>query len=323
MTSFMNSMAMALLLGALLDQVLGDPSWFPHPVIFLGRAILRIEKKLHPWEKSPKSQRILGGLLFFVITFGTMAAVALVLLLARHIAPWLFMFASALLFWLGLAKRSLEREARRIYEALVKGDLEDARGKLSYLVTRDTGHMSEEEVVKGVLETVTENTSDGVLAPLFYGCLLGPVGMWGYKAINTLDSMVGYKTPRHLHFGRVSAKMDDVLNYVPARLTAFFMLLVGPYGGRSRRDAWTYYHRDRDKTESPNAGHPEAAAAGIRGISLGGEARYFGKVVSKPLLGPGHRPVGAGDILWVIKLLNRSYGLALPLGVAVLAVLWR
>lgn len=323
MTSFMNSMAIALLLGALLDQVLGDPSWVPHPVILQGRAILSLEKKLLPWGKSTKAQKYLGGLLLLVITFGTMATVALMLLLARRVATWMGFMASAFFFWLGLAKGSLEREAKSIYEALAKGDLEDARVKLSYLVTRETGHMSEEEVIKGVLETVTENTSDGVLGPLFYGCLLGPVGMWGYKAINTLDSMVGYKTPRHLHFGWASAKMDDVLNYIPARLTAFFMLLVGPYGERSRREAWIYYKRDKNKTESPNAGHPEAAAAGIRGVSLGGEARYFGKVVSKPLLGPGHRPVGAGDILWVLRLLNRSYGLALPLGVAVLAVLWR
>lgn len=267
-----------LLAGVALDLVIGDPHWFPHPVRVFGWAATRLERLLRATGLPLKA----AGFLFWVST--VMAAAWLVGLTL----PW------ANIYWIYslLALRSLDVESARVVEALSAGDIPAARQQLGMIVGRDTANLDEQEILRAVLETVSENVSDGVIAPLFYLAIGGPGAMAFYKAVNTLDSMVGHKNERYRDFGWTSAKLDDAANFVPARLAAILVCLAAPIVGLSARRAVRVTVRDGDSQPSPNAGYPEAAFAGALGVRLGGLNFYGGVPYSKATLGDTVRPLG-------------------------------
>jgi len=272
-------LALPFLAGYLLDLCLGDPPGFPHPVRALGRAITFFEERLY-------RPTLLAGLVFWLAVAGTsLAAVLALLALAAGLGPIVLGAAAAYLVYAGLATRSLHLESRRVEAALERGDLEGARKSLALIVGRETAHLDPPEIRRAVLETVAENLSDGIVAPLFYILLAGIPGLVLYKAANTMDSMVGYKNERYLKFGRVAARVDDVMNFLPARLTAWLICIAAGPLGLNRHQAWRILQRDGGKASSPNAGRPEAALAGALGVRLGGPSTYFGRVIDKPFIG--------------------------------------
>jgi len=270
------------LAGYLLDLCLGDPPGWPHPVRWLGRLIAF-------WEARLYQPRVLAGLLFWLaVTGSSLAAVLAVLVLAGGLGLWVQGAVAAYLVYAGLATRSLHRECQRVEDALARGNLEEARKNLAMIVGRETAHLEEADIRRATLETLAENLSDGVIAPLFYTMVAGVPGLTLYKAANTMDSMVGYKNERYERFGKVAARVDDVLNFLPARLTAWLMCLAAGPAGLNRQQARNILKRDGDKAASPNAGRPEAALAGALGVRLGGPSIYFGRPVEKPTIGdPG------------------------------------
>ena len=279
----MTTLSPPFLVGAVaLDLMLGDPRWLPHPVVFIGRLINRLEAVL---RGAVANERMAGVLLVLLTVGGSCTVAYLALLGAAQIHPLGSEVAGMILGYTCLAARSLHRESGRVCAALAAGDLAAARSALAMIVGRDTGELGESEIWRGAVETVAENTSDGVIAPLFFLMLGGPLLALAYKAVNTLDSMVGYKNERYLRFGWAAARLDDLLNLVPARLTGFFMGLAAPLAGLSGRGAWRIMRRDGRNHSSPNSGIPEAAAAGALGVQLGGTNHYFGRPVEKPTIG--------------------------------------
>jgi adenosylcobinamide-phosphate synthase len=263
--------------GVGLDLALGDPRWFPHPVRGFGWLVIHLETF---WRATPLRPRI-AGMLFTISAIGIACTVVALTL------PWLNIFW----IWTLLALRDLDFEATLVWRALERGDIEEARRKLAMIVGRDTGSLDEPEILRAAIETIAENLSDAVNAPLFYLGLGGPVGMAAYKAINTLDSMVGYRNERYLEFGWAAARLDDAANFVPARLAALLVwlcaLVCGYDAARSRRVTL----RDAASQPSPNAGYPEAAVAGALGIRLGGVNFYKGVRSEKPYLGDAVMPL--------------------------------
>lgn len=287
----------ATLIGFLIDCVVGDPVWLPHPVRFIGWWISTLERWTRRiFSKTPFGEQLAGIVMaagVLVITGGT--AWAALRLLGR-VNRWLAFAASCILCWQVLAAKCLKKEAMKVQRLLERADLPGARRQIAMLVGRDTEHLDEGQVAKAAIETVAENTSDGVVAPLFWLMLGGPVAGLLYKAVNTMDSMVGYKNARFLHFGRWPARLDDAVNYLPARLTALAMVAAAFVLGLDGRSAWHIWRRDRRKHASPNSAHPESACAGALNIQLAGNASYFGKVQEKPLIGDTIRPVETRDI---------------------------
>jgi adenosylcobinamide-phosphate synthase len=276
------NLAFPFLAGYLLDLCLGDPPGWPHPVRWLGRLITF-------WETRLYQTRILSGFVFWLAVAGTsLAAVLAVLVVAAGLGPLAQGAVAAYLVYAGLATRSLHLESNRVEEALARGNLEEAREKLAMIVGRETAHLEDQDIRRATLETLAENLSDGVIAPLFYTLLAGVPGLTLYKAANTMDSMVGYKNERYERFGKFAARADDVLNFLPARLTAWLICLVAGPADLDRQQAWRILKRDGGQAASPNAGRPEAALAGALGVRLGGPSRYFGRLVDKPYIGdPG------------------------------------
>lgn len=299
-----------LITALLLDLCLGDPRWLPHPVVGIGRLISALEKVLRRLFRSER----LGGLLLLVVVVGvTYLAAAVLLKLAYAVSPYLGFAAATVLSWTCLAARSLQLESKLVADRLTAGDLEGARQYLSRIVGRDTDDLTEPEIWRALVETVAENASDGVIAPLFYLMLGGPALGLAYKAVNTLDSMVGYKNERYLLFGQASARFDDLANWLPARLTGLLMVAVAPLVGLSAKDALRVMLRDGRNHSSPNSGVPEAAAAGALGVRLGGTNRYFGKPVEKPTIGDPQRNLSAESYRGVIRLMYGATALMLLL----------
>ncbi len=271
----------ALALGFVLDQFLGDPPSWAHPVRWLGRLIQGLETLLR--RIFPER---LGGILLLVLLVGTAAGAAWgALELASKWHPWARVGVATVLIYYGLAARGLAQHARHVLDACTNGDWEEARRRLSAIVGRDTDALPPEEIYRACTETVAENTTDGVVAPLFYAALAGPVGLWAYKAINTLDSMVGYRNARYLRFGWASARVDDAANYLPARLTWLLLALAAGLLWRRGTAALRMGWRDGRKHPSPNSAWAEATMAGALGARLGGVSTYHGMVSSKPPLG--------------------------------------
>ena len=304
-----------LLPAVLLDLVLGDPRWLPHPVRWMGRTISALEPALRRvFPKTPAGERLAGGALVLLMALLFGGGSALILKLCAGICPWLAFAAEALLCYQLLAAKSLRDESGKVYQALKAGDLPGARRAVSMIVGRDTERLDEAGVAKAAVETVAENTCDGVISPLIFLFLGGlPLGM-AFKAVSTLDSMVGYRTPRYQYFGTAAAKLDDVLNFVPARLSGILMCLGAVLlPGCSGRRAWRIFWRDRKKHASPHSAHSEAASAGALGVQLAGHAQYFGKLVRKPTLGDPVRPVEPEDIARACRLMYAAEGLTLLL----------
>ncbi len=288
----------ALTAGFILDFILGDPEGLWHPVQGIGSVISFLEKSIRKVFPKTRTGERIGGALLVVLTLAVSVSVPGILLLAAgRISPVLLFLAEVLFTWQMLAVKSLQKESCRVYDALEQEGLPAGRKAVSRIVGRDTERLTEDGVIKAAVETVAENTSDGVVAPLFYLFLAGPLGGFFYKAVNTMDSMVGYQNERYQYFGTAAARLDDVMNWIPARLSALFMVLSALPCGYSVREAWRIYQRDRRNHKSPNAAQTEAVMAGALGIRLAGDAWYFGKRYPKPFIGDASRPVEREDIL--------------------------
>ena len=288
----------ALTAGFILDFILGDPEGLWHPVQGIGSVISFLEKSIRKVFPKTRTGERIGGALLVVLTLAVSVSVPGILLLAAgRISPVLLFLAEVLFTWQMLAVKSLRKESCRVYDALEQEGLPAGRKAVSRIVGRDTERLTEDGVIKAAVETVAENTSDGVVATLFYLFLAGPLGGFFYKAVNTMDSMVGYQNERYQYFGTAAARLDDVMNWIPARLSALFMVLSALPCGYSVREAWRIYQRDRRNHKSPNAAQTEAVMAGALGIRLAGDAWYFGKRYPKPFIGDASRPVEREDIL--------------------------
>lgn len=272
-----------------LDLVLGDPPHWPHPVRWIGRLISWMERIFYD-DKASASLTVLSGCVFWLLVIIAVLTAAVVLLgFSYYIEPVLGDLVMIWLAYATLSTRSLHQESQRVATALQQGDVVLARKRLAGLVSRDTANLDEKGILRALLETVSENISDGVVAPLFYLMLGGPLIAILYKAINTMDSMVGYLDQRYRYFGWMAARMDDIANWIPARLSGLLLVLGAACLKLDWRDAWQVMRRDAAKMKSPNAGFPEAAAAGALGVQLGGSSVYFGQTVAKPHLGSPER----------------------------------
>lgn len=304
----------ALVLGVLLDALLGDPQGWPHLVIGFGKVISALEKKLYPME----NKRLAGTILTVCTVLICSLVPAAVLLACYKLSPWLYLAAGSLLCWQCVAARSLRDESDLVRVPLEAGDLPRARKMVGRIVGRDTDALDAAGVTRAAVETVAENTSDGVIAPLFYMALGGPVLGCAYKAVNTMDSMIGYKNDRYLDFGRTAALLDDAVNFVPARLAAL-LLIAGAYlTGMDGKNAFRIWKRDRRNHASPNSAQTESAVAGALGLRLAGDAVYFGVLHKKPFIGDALRPIEPEDIRRSHRLLFAATG-----EMVVLAVLCR
>lgn len=297
----------AFLAGFLLDLLFGDPYWLPHPIRWIGNLITKVQKWLlgNIQERNEKREIKLGIRLVLLVSGSTVVVASVLLAGAYMLHTYIGLVVETVMTYQILATKCLKVESMKVYTALQKNDLEGARTAVSMIVGRDTKCLDEEGIAKAAIETVAENTSDGVIAPMLYTALGGPVLGFFYKAINTMDSMVGYKNDKYLYFGRAAAKLDDVVNYLPARISAYLMIVAAWIGGKefSAKKAWKMYQRDRRNHASPNSAQTESVCAGALGIRLAGDASYFGKVVHKPYIGDADRKVGYEDIRRVNRLL--------------------
>ena len=308
----------AVLGGFLLDAVFGDPAWLPHPVVLMGRCITALENHLRTaLSKTPQGELVGGGVVVAVLQLGTLAVTGLACHLAAALHPALGLALQ--MFWCAqaLAAKGLVQESRNVYRELVKGDLPAARRAVARIVGRDTQALTAEGVTKAAVETVAENASDGVIAPLFYMLIGGAPLALTYKAINTMDSMLGYKNEKYLYFGRCAAKLDDAANWLPSRLAALLWVAAAALTGNSARGAWRIWRRDRHNHASPNSAQTESACAGALGVQLAGPAYYFGEYYDKPTIGDPLRPIEPQDILRANRMMYAESVLALVIGLAV------
>lgn len=286
---------MEILTGYILDLIFGDPYSFPHPVRFIGKLIRFTEAKIRQVAHFKKGLKIGGFVLWAVTVFTTYFIVSAIVKISS-IHPILYFVVNSFLIYTTLATKCLADEAYKIYKVLQTGDLVASRKQLSYIVGRDTEHLSESEIIRATVETVAENTVDGIIAPLFYAFIGGAPLAFAYKAINTLDSTVGYKNEKYGDIGFASAKIDDVANFIPARITAFLMMFASFFLRLDYKSCIGIAIRDRKNHKSPNCAYPEGAVAGALGIQLGGTNVYFGEVVYKPTIGDKTREIESEDI---------------------------
>jgi len=272
------------------DWIIGDPHRWPHPVRLIGRLITAGEKQARRLAgNDPAGLRLAGAFLALVVVGVTMVTVWAILSLGAWVSAGLWFFIALYLVYSAFCLKDLYFQTWRVEKALKAGFLDEARQMLSWVVGRDTADLDEAGIRRALIETLAENLSDGLVAPMFYLALGGPVLVWGYKAINTLDSMVGYKNERYLHLGRFSAKLDDAANYVPARLAALLIVGAARLKGYDWRGAKAVWKRDGHLHSSPNSGQPEAAMAGALGLWLGGSSSYGGVMTEKPKINDGGR----------------------------------
>ena len=308
----------AVLGGFVLDLLFGDPAWLPHPVVYMGRAISALERRLRSrLPRTPQGELLGGAILAFCLPVGTFLLTSLVCLGAAALSPWLGLAVQ--MFWCGqaLAAKGLAQESTRVYRELIKPDLPAARRAVSRIVGRDTQNLTLEGVTKAAVETVAENASDGVIAPLLYMLLGGAPLALTYKAINTMDSMLGYKNEKYLYFGRAAAKLDDAANYLPSRIAGLLWAAAAALTGNSASGAWKIWRRDRRNHASPNSAQTESACAGALGVQLAGPACYFGEYYDKPTIGDPLRPIEPEDIRRANRMMYAESLLALAIGLAI------
>lgn len=291
----------AIALGMLLDRIIGDPPNWPHPVRFIGKLISRLTKK---WNHPPHACR--NGFAMVAVAVVLVFAIVYAIVTAAYAVHWsIGLIVEALLIASGLAQKSLADAGLLVHRPLLAGDLPEARNKLSWIVGRDTEHLSESEIVRGTVETVSENTGDGVTAPLFWAFLLGAPGLWLYKTVNTCDSMVGYKNERFERFGFASARFDDVLNFIPSRMTGLLILLLTKNStSRPFKERLYIWLRDARKHPSPNSGWLEAATAVQLGVQLGGVNSYGGTTSERARMGEPLHALEARHIKESVRHLN-------------------
>ena len=320
----------AMAAGFALDAAIGDPHDWPHPVRLVGLQI-ELEEKLidryllpaadqagddWPLDKA-QTEQLAGAALAADVALLSPLVVWLLLKACRRVHPALAFAAETVLCYQLVAARSLRDESMKVHDALAGGDLEKAREAVSMIVGRDTDQLDEEGVARAAVETIAENTSDGVVAPLLFMGAGGAPAAMAYKAVNTLDSMVGYKNDRYINVGRAAAKLDDVVNFIPARISGALMCAAAALTGDDAKRAWKVFKRDRLNHSSPNSAHTEAACAGALGIQLGGGNYYFGNYVEKPTIGDDTRPVEAADIPRANKLMYATAALGLGLAACI------
>ena len=311
----------AVLGGFVLDALFGDPAWLPHPVVYMGKAISKLEKFLRPrLPKTPQGELLGGAIVAFCLPVGTFLLTGLVCWGAARLHPLLGLAVQ--MFWCGqaLAARGLVQESTNVYKELKKPDLPGARKAVSRIVGRDTAELTAEGVTKAAVETVAENASDGVIAPLLYMLIGGAPLALTYKAINTMDSMLGYKNEKYLYFGRVPAKLDDVANYIPSRLAGLLWVAAAAFTHNDAKGAWKIWRRDRRNHASPNSAQTESACAGALGVQLAGPAYYFGQYYPKLTIGDALRPVEPEDILRANRMMYVASSFALAWGCALRAL---
>lgn len=294
----MSAHIIALTFGLLLDRIIGDPPNWTHPVRWIGSFIIKLTTLLN----KGRHRKVKGIILLISVVAVTFTSVFTVVFTAYKIHFIFGIVVESILCAIGFAQKSLKDAAMSVYQPLVNGDLREARMKLSWIVGRDTEKLSESEITRAVVETVSENTSDGITAPLFFAFLLGAPGLWLYKAVNTLDSMVGHENEKFQDFGYASAKMDDVLNYIPSRVTGYIILLwTKNYSKQSLRTRFANWWKDAKKHPSPNSGYLEAATACQLGVQLGGLNMYKGIPSNRPRMGISENPLRAIHILYTIR----------------------
>lgn len=309
------SFALQYSIAFLLDLLFGDPRWLPHPVRGIGLLCTLFEKAMRSLFAS---QRLAGTIAFFLVLAFTLAPLVVVLHLLHRLLPSGEVVAAIILVYTGIACRDLQHHAREVYDMLIiHAGLDQARTALQRIVGRDTANLDEQEISRACVETVAENLVDGVMSPLFFGCLfscipagallspiaMAAVGTYFYKTVNTMDSMYGYKNEKYRYFGTVAARVDDLLNFLPARLSGPFLLGAAMLLRLDYQAGARIFWRDRLAHASPNGGHPESAVAGILGIRLGGPSVYFGRISEKPTLGDATRPIAASDIVTANRLM--------------------
>lgn len=294
----------AVIIGFVLDLIFGDPLWLPHPIRLIGFLISKGELIIRKILPRTSKGELVGGL----ILTATITAIAFIvpfwiLYLAGKVNIYLKILINAIFCYQILAAKSLKTESMRVYYQLIKNDLPSARKFLSWIVGRDTENLTEEGITKATVETIAENTSDGVIAPLIFIVVGGaPLGFL-YKAVNTLDSMIGYKNDKYLFFGRFSAKLDDIVNFIPAKISAYIMIGASSITGLDYKNAYRIYKRDKRNHSSPNSAKTESVCAGALNVQLAGDAYYFGKLVKKQTIGDSNRTIQVKDILITNRLM--------------------
>ncbi len=309
----------AFLLGFILDLIIGDPYWMPHPVRLMGSFISVYDKAFFKPVGKKNAQRIKGLLLVLLLLILTGGITAALLFVAYKINLFLGIGLEAVLSCYAFAAKSLKTESMKVYKALQTGDIDASRKAVSMIVGRDTQALDMAGVARAAVETVAENTSDGVIAPLLYTCIGGPVLGMLYKAVNTMDSMVGYHNDKYENYGFFAAKLDDIVNFIPARLSALLMIIAAAISGREydAGNAMRIFKRDRFNHKSPNSAQTESVCAGALKIRLAGDASYFGKIVKKPFIGDDDRPIETEDIKRANRLMLVSAWLMFIIGVTI------
>lgn len=288
---------MAVICGFIVDLIVGDPRWLYHPVRLIGKLIELLEKAMRKIFPATKLGERSGGAVLAILTFLICAAVpALILWICYKINIWLYFAFEVIMCWQIFAVKSLRSESMKVYRALKTGSLEDSRKAVSMIVGRDTERLDEKGVTKAAVETIAEGTSDGIISPMFYMMIGGPVLGFAYKAVNTMDSMIGYKNEKYRYFGTWAARFDDVLNFIPSRLAGLIMILSSFLSGLNGKNAWKIFKRDRRKHASPNSAQTESAMAGALEVQLAGDAYYEGKLEKKEFIGDPIRPIEPEDI---------------------------
>ena len=302
----------AMVIGFGLDLLLGDPQGWPHPVAAIGRLMAALERGLRRiFPATPGGERAAGGVLWLLTVLTAAGVPALALWLCHRVSPWLRLAAESVMCWQILAVKSLRVESMKVHDALAAEDVGGARRAVSMIVGRDTRRLDRAGICRAAVETVAENTSDGVVAPLVFLALGGaPLGFF-YKAVNTMDSMLGYIEPPYRDLGYIPAKADDAANYLPARLSALLMLAAGGLLGMDVGRGWRIFRRDRYRHASPNSAQTESVCAGLLGLELAGDAWYHGVLHRKPVIGDPVRAVERADIPRACRLLYVTAALAL------------
>lgn len=319
----------AFIAGFVLDLLIGDPHFIPHPVRLIGSLISFLDKRLNSDVKYNSSENEAnltkykrGVLLVFTVIFATFAVSVIILVAAYSINLYAGVIAEAVMTWQILATKCLRVESMRVYDALSTDGVDAGRRAVSMIVGRDTSVLDEAGVTRAAVETIAENTSDGVIAPMLYTAIGGPVLGFVYKAVNTMDSMLGYKNDKYMYFGRFAARLDDVVNFIPARISAYLMIIAAFIGGRQfdGRNAYRIFKRDRFNHASPNSAQTESVCAGALRVQLAGDAVYFGKLVKKKYIGDGLREIEYEDIKRANRLMYITAFLCELLSVAVMSL---
>lgn len=319
----------AFIAGFVLDLLIGDPHFIPHPVRLIGSLISSLDKRLNcdaGYNSSEKKLNLIkykrGMLLAFTVIFATFAMSVIIIVAAYSINLYAGVIAEAVMTWQILATKCLRVESMRVYDALKTDGVDAGRRAVSMIVGRDTSVLDAAGVTRAAVETIAENTSDGVIAPMLYTAIGGPVLGFVYKAVNTMDSMLGYKNDKYMYFGRFAARLDDVVNFIPARISAYLMIAAAFIGGRQfdGKNAYRIFKRDRFNHASPNSAQTESVCAGALRVQLAGDAVYFGKLVKKKYIGDGLREIECEDIKRANRLMYITAFLCELLSVAVMSL---